>query len=124
MHEHCWTLPTEEIISDNELNRFRDIMDKAQGRDNTPGTFLKFEVALQQIGSPTLTIYNKVVRAALAYLPSKCTDNYHMFYQINAQAENGIGETLVTRRARRDYTVLFAITRLDLWINTSNQKLA
>ena len=47
-----------------------------------------------------------------------------MFYQINAQAEDGIGEAPVTRRERRGYTVLFAITRLDLWLNPRNQKLA
>ena len=29
----------------------------------------------------------------------------------------------MTRRAKRGYTVLFAITRLDLWLNPSKQNL-
>ena len=45
------------------------------------------------------------------------------FYQINAGANNTSGEGPVTRREKKGFTMILAMTKLDMWLNNGEESL-
>ena len=114
LENHGLIFPKEKVINDKQLNRFRDSMDKVQGRDHVLGDFFCFEVNNFQLGISAYNIYSTVTETVHSKLPTRSIDTFHMFYQINARSEEGEGKAPIISRVKRGYTVLFAITKLDV----------
>ena len=65
-------------------------------------------------------LYHKMVKYLLPTIHKWATDTNQKYYQINAGGE----VTAPTpRKAKRGYTVVFSITKLDIWLNPGDETL-